>query len=113
MSYKLGFILSLFFIVELFLLACDLFTCQMVYTNLDAASVVAGNVISSKGGITEEVVKYIEDTTGGYIVGLTEEAPRFGDIYEFKVAKEVNTFTVFGQAREIAVVRGVVIGYYN
>lgn len=113
MSYKLGFILSLLFVVELFLLAGDLFTGQMVYTNLDAASVVAGNVISSKGGITEEVRQYIEETTGGYIVAITQGTPRFGDIFEYKVAKSINPMIVFSEAREISVIRGVVIGYYN
>lgn len=113
MSYKLGFILSLVFVVELFLLASDLFSSQMIYTNLDAASVVVGNVISSKGGITEEVVSYIEDTTGGYIVSITETTPKFGDIFTYKVAKNFKPSNIFGKQYEIAVVRGVVIGYYN
>lgn len=113
MSYKLGFILSLLFVVELFLLAGDLFTGQMIYTNLDAASVVVGSVISSKGGITEEVVNYIEDTTGGYIVSITSDTPKFGDIFTYKVAKSFKPSNIFGEETEIAVIRGVVIGYYN
>ena len=113
MSYKLGFILSLVFVVELFLLACDLFSGQMVYTNLDAASVAAGSVISSKGGITDEVVSYIEDTTGGHIEAVSNETPRFGDIFTYRIYKSYNPLTVFGEEHTISVTRGVVIGYYN
>ena len=113
MSYKLGFILSLLFVVELFLLAGDLFTSQIIYTNLDAASVIAGNVISSKGGITSEVVRYVEETTGGAIEAMSNETPRFGDVYEFKLSKSYKPLSGFGHVRTVSVVRGVVIGYYN
>lgn len=113
MSYKLGFVLSLIFILELFLLACDLFSGQILYTNLDAASVVAGNVISSKGGITSEVVRYVEDTTGAEIEAVSTETPRFGDVYTYRIFKSYKPLTGFGNVRTVSVTRGVVIGYYN
>ena len=113
MGYKIGFVLSLLLLVELFILAADVFSAQIIYTNLDAASLVAGNAISQSGGITEEVVRYIEETTGGYIVNITTGTPRFGDIYEYKVARSYQPMTAFGEEREISVIRGVVIGYYN
>ena len=59
MGYKVGFILSLLLVVELFVLAGDILTAQIIYTNLDAVSITAGNIISTKGEITEELKTYV------------------------------------------------------
>ena len=85
----------------------------MIYTNLDAASVTAGSIISSKGGITDEVVRYIEDTTGGHIEPVSNETPRFGDVYTYRIYKTFNPMTVLSEEHMISITRGVVIGYYN
>ena len=39
MASKVGFILSLLLVIELFVLAGDVFTAQIIYTNLDAMSI--------------------------------------------------------------------------
>mgnify|MGYP003292148147 CR=1 FL=1 len=67
MAYKVGFLLSLLLVVELFILAADVFSSQVIYTNLDAVSITAGNIISSKGGITDEVRTFVRNNTGGEI----------------------------------------------
>ena len=113
MGYKIGFILSLLLVVELFVLAGDLFSAQAIYTNLDAISVTAGNIISSKGGITNDLKQYVKDQTGGDITAVGNETPLYGSIYTFKISKEFNPMSRFNSASEISVVRSVVIGYYN
>ena len=59
MGSKVGFLLSLLLVVELFVLAGDVFSAQIIYTNLDAVSITAGNVISTKGEITDELRNYV------------------------------------------------------
>lgn len=113
MGYKLGFILSLLLVVELFILAGDIFSSQIIYTNLDAASITAGNIISSKGGITDEVISFVRNNTGGEITAVGDEAPLFGSIYTFKISKSYQPMNFFTGESEISVVRSVVIGYYN
>ena len=113
MGYKVGFLLSLVLVIELFVLAADLFSAQIIYTNLDAISITAGNIISSKGEITDELRQYIRDQTGGEITAVGDETPLFGSIYTFQIAKEFNPINRFTTKSEIVVVRSVVIGYYN
>ena len=113
MGSKVGFILSLLLVVELFVLAGDVFSAQIIYTNLDAVSITAGNVISTKGEITDELRNYVKSETGGEITPVGNETPMFGSVYTFKIAKEFKPMNGFTSKTEIAVVRSVVIGYYN
>lgn len=113
MGYKIGFILSLLLVVELFILAGDVFSSQVIYTNLDAISITAGNIISSKGGITDEVRTFVWNNTGGEITAVGDEAPLFGSIYTFKISKQYKPMNSFAKETEISVVRSVIIGYYN
>lgn len=113
MGYKVGFILSLLLIVELFILAGDIYSTQVIYTNLDAVSITAGNIISSKGGINNEVISYVRNNCGGEITAVGDEAPLFGSIYTFKISKNYKPMNFFTDVSEISVVRSVIIGYYN
>lgn len=113
MGYKIGFILSLLLVVELFILAGDLFSAQVIYTNLDAVSITAGNIISSKGGITDEVRTFVSSNTGGEIIAVGDDAPLFGSVYTFKIYKSYQPINSFIGKSEIFVIRSVIIGYYN
>ena len=85
MASKLGFILSLLLVIELFVLAGDIFTAQIIYTNLDAVSITAGNIISSKGEITNELKTYVREQTGGEISAVGNEVPLFGSVHWVKL----------------------------
>lgn len=113
MGYKVGFLLSLLLVAELFILAGDIFSAQIIYTNLDAVSLTAGNIISTKGCITKDVVDMVYEQTGGTIYAVGDEAPLFGSVYTFKITKEFKPMSKFNSETEISVVRSVVIGYYN
>ena len=113
MGYKVGFLLSLLLVIELFVLAADIFSAQIIYTNLDAISITAGNIISSKGQITNEVKNLVYQETGGEITSMGDESPLFGSVFTFKIWKEFNPMSPFTNNSEISVVRSVIIGYYN
>ena len=113
MAYKVGFLLSLLLLVQLFVLAGDLFSAQIIYTNLDAISITAGNIISSKGEITEDLRSYVYSQTGGEITAVGNETPMFGSVYTFQISKYFDPINQFTKPSTISVVRSVVIGYYN
>ncbi len=112
MGYKLGFILSMIFLAELFVFTGDLIAIQVIYTNLDAVSVVAGNLISSRGGLDEEIVNLVYDQSGGYIEAIGDETPMYGSVYHFKISREFNPWIMSSNPMNIAITRSVVIGYY-
>lgn len=113
MGYKVGFLLSLLLVVELFVLAGDILTAQIIYTNLDAISITAGNIISTKGEITEELKSYVRSETGGEISAVGDETPLFGSVYTFQISKDYKPMNGFTKQSQIVVVRSVIIGYYN
>ena len=112
MAYKLGMIISMLFLATLFVFTGDLISIQIIYTNLDAVSVVAGNLISIRGGIDQEIVNLVYEQSGGSIVALGDETPMLGAIYEYKISRDFTPWVMSNNPMEISVTRSVVIGYY-
>lgn len=112
MGYKLGLIISMLFLAQLFVFTGDLISIQVIYTNLDAVSVVAGNLISSRGGLDDYIVNLVYEQSGGYIEALSDETPMFGTVYEYKISRDFTPWVMSNNPVEITVVRSVVIGYY-
>ncbi len=113
MGSKLGFILSMLFLVQLFALVGDLMSIQFIYTNLDSVSVTAGYIISSKGEITSEVIELVQRETGATIKEIGESSHMIGQIFEYKIAKNYKAIIMSKEEIEIAVIRSIVIGYYS
>lgn len=113
MGSKLGFILSMLFLVQLFALVGDLMSVQFIYTNLDSISVTAGYLISMKGEITDDVKNLVFNQTGASIVQIGETSHMVGEIIEYKIAKNYKAIIMYKEEIEIAVVRSIVIGYYS
>ena len=113
MGSKLGFILSLLFLVQLFAMVGDLMSIQFIYTNLDAVSVTAGYLISTKGQITNEVIELVKNEANATIEQIGDSPALLGSTFEYRISKSYNAMIIDQKAIEIAVVRSVVIGYYN
>ena len=101
------------FIVQLFVFAADIISVQIIHSNLDAVSVTAGNIISSKGSINKDVITLVENEAGATIEAVGEETPLFGAVFEYKISKMYYPAFFVSKPMEIAVVRSVVIGFYN
>ena len=112
MAYKLGMIISMLFLATLFVFTGDLISIQIIYTNLDAVSVVAGNLISIRGGIDQEIVNLVYEQSGGHIEALGDETPMLGAVYEYKISRDFTPWVMSNNPMEISVSRSVVIGYY-
>ncbi len=112
MGYKLGFVLSLLFLVQLFALLGDIMSIQIIYTNIDAASITAGQLISRWGGINERVTEAVKNDAGAEIVQLEGSSVLVGQTFYYKVYKEYKPYVLQSESLEIAVCRSVIIGYY-
>ncbi len=110
MSYKLGFLLSLFFVIEVVAYTGDMCAINGIYTKLDAISVTAAHQISLNQGLTEEIKAFVYKETGGTIVALNKNVA-FGDTLRFKIYREYNCMIVSKEPMVISVVRSAVIGY--
>lgn len=113
MGSKMGFILSLLFVAQLFVMATDFIAIQMIYTNLDAVSVSVGYIISKKGGITQEAVDLVYQEAGAQIEQIGDTPQMIGEVFQYRIFKEYKSFTLMNRPTEIAVVRSVLIGYYS
>ena len=113
MGSKLGFILSLLFLVQLFAMVGDLMSIQFIYTNLDAVSLTAGYLISTKGQITDDVIELVKNEANATIEQIGDSPALLGSTFEYRISKPYNAMIINQKAIEIAVVRSVVIGYYN
>ena len=113
MAYKLGFVLSLVFIVQLFVLAGDIMSIQIIYTNLDAVSVTAGQSISKYGRISDDVIRLVENEAKAYIVAIGDESPMYGSLFEYKIYREYKPMIISSSDMEISITRSVMIGYQS
>ena len=113
MGSKLGFLLSLFFVIGLMGLSGDLASIQAIQTSLDAAGITAARRIALVGGIDGEVRALVEEECGGNIVSLEEDPVRIGDIYRFAIEKEYQPFVLSQEPVLVRIERSAVIGYLD
>lgn len=113
MSYKVGFLLSLVFIMSLFVLASDIVSIQIIYTNLDAVSLTVGNMISQKASITQEMKDLVYTQTGGNLVEVGENLKLLGTPFKYKITRSFDPVILKSEEMEITVVRSVIVGYIS
>ncbi|HBF68318.1 MAG TPA: hypothetical protein DDW20_03240 [Firmicutes bacterium] len=112
MGSKIGFILSLLFVAQLFAIGGDMMSIQFIYTNLDALSITVGNLISKSGGINDEIINLVKEENAS-IEPIGETSPLIGSVYKYKVFMNYDALIIDDKVMEIAVCRSVLIGYYS
>lgn len=113
MGSKIGLILSFLLVINIFILGSDLINIQIIYTNLDAVSMTAGQLIIENGGIDGGIADFVRERANASIVCVNNCTPRFGDTYTYSVTTFHDTIIMSQEPLEITIVRSVVIGYYN
>ncbi len=114
MANKLSFILSMFLLIQILAFSGDLFAIQMVYTNLDSLSISVSMLIASKGGITSDVIYFVEKSyQGAGIENLSDEEVKFGDPLSYRLYRSYNPLIFQKKAMVISVYRNAVIGYLS
>ena len=113
MGYKMGFILSLIFVIQIFLLGADILCVQVLYSELDSIALSAGYMIANDAGISQETADFVYETIGGTIACTKDCSPRFGDTLVYEVAVRYDPLIMQEGNMDIVVTRSTVIGYYN
>src|SRR5574344_1240222 len=94
MAYKLGFLLSLFFLIQIVCYTGDLSILQEMHSLLDATSITCAKKIAIAGGITGEVSAFVQEEAHASIIPLSSTAPRVGAIYVFKLYRSYKPLIV-------------------
>jgi hypothetical protein len=113
MAYKLGLLLSLFFVIEVIAFSGDLYFLSYIHSELDAVSLTASYEISMQGYITDYVKTYVQEKAHAYIVKVGDDTPRFGEALTFKVYRSYSPLIIANQTMTVSVTRSAVIGYFN
>ncbi|MCQ2772179.1 MAG: hypothetical protein MJ238_02740 [Bacilli bacterium] len=112
MASKLGFLLTLFFIVEVIAFSGDIYSVQAIHSSLDSAALTIAKRISLAGMITQEIVDLAERNKAT-ITPVTPGAVREGDIYVFTLSREYTPLVMSNSSITIGVTRSTVIGYLD
>ena len=113
MSYKIGFILSMVFVVMFFLFAGDLISLQFIYSDLDAKSVTISYLISEHGSLDNSFINSIEAKYGIDFVTADNYSPLFGDEVTYVIAKQYKPLIISQDEMTLSIKRTTVIGYYH
>ena len=113
MGSKLGFLLSLFFAIQVICLTSDLSSIQIIHSTLDTCSVTVAKKISISGGVTSEIRHFVKTNCGGTIVATGRGPYQVGDILTFQISKSFTPLIMSQKAMKITVTRSTVLGYLD
>ena len=113
MSYKLGFLLSISFVLMFFLLGVDIFSIQYAYGDLDAKSISISYRISQHGSLDNEFISSIEEAYHVDFECLSNCSPMFGDIVEYRLSTSIQTLVINDHHLTISLSRSTIIGFYS
>lgn len=113
MSYKVGFILSMIFVVMFFLLGSDLVCVQFIYSELDAKSIAISQLIAKHGSLDDDFIEQVENRYDIDFVTADNYAPLFGEEVTYVIAKEYNPVIISDETMTISIERTTVIGYLH
>ena len=110
MSNKLGLMLSLIVFMHSFLMIFDLYNIQLINTKLVIGSNYVNNLILKEGGVSEEIVEYVENVMHGNIYLDTANYPGPGKSLTYTIVIEYERIYT-KSIEEMSVSRSVLFGY--
>lgn len=113
MSYKLGILLSLVFVVAFLFLGMDMLNMSTMYSFLDSASVSIGYSIAKEARVDTEFLSSLEERYKVSFLSLSPSAPALGDVIDFVIGKEYNPLVLSKNVITIKASRTTVLGYYG
>lgn len=113
MSYKLGMILSLFFVVAFFLLGGDMIALSNAYASLDSVSISVGYLIAKSGRVDNAYLTSLENDYCFKFLTISPNNPVHGDVVDFVISREFDPLILSNTVITIKASRTTVIGYYG
>lgn len=112
MSYNIGLLLSVVYLIGILLLGGDIFCVTAVRNNLDAIALTVAYRISFEGRLSDATVSLVQ-SEGAEIRDLTHYTPPIGGTVIFEVYKEYVPIILQKSTMEIVVRRTAVVGFYE
>ena len=113
MSYKIGLILSMIFVVAFLLLGGDMLCLSAAYSALDSNSISIGYLIAKSGRVDEEYVSYLEGSFNVSFLSITPSNANSGDVIEFTIYRMYDPLIISTTPVRLTASRTTVIGYYG
>lgn len=113
MSYKIGLILSMIFVVAFLLLGGDMLCLSAAYSVLDSNSISIGYLIAKSGRVDEEYVSYLEGSFNVSFLSITPSNANSGDVIEFTIYRMYDPLIISTTPVRLTASRTTVIGYYG
>ena len=113
MSYKLGLILSMIFVVLFLLLGGDMMCLSAAYSYLDSHSISIGYLIAKTGRVDAEYISYLEESYKVQFEKISPTEPEIGDVVEYTIYRYYHPFIMANHDVKLTASRTTVIGYYG
>lgn len=113
MSYKLGLILSMVFVVLFLLLGGDMMCLSAAYSYLDSHSISIGYLIAKSGRVDAEYLSYLEESYKVHFEKISPTEPVIGDVVEYTIYRYYHPLIMANHDVKLTASRTTVIGYYG
>ena len=113
MSYKLGLLLSMIFVVLFLMLGGDMMCLSAAYSYLDSNSISIGYLIAKTGRVDNEYLGYLEQIYKVTFETISPSSPSVGDVVEFTVYRMYDPLIISSSEIKLTASRTTVIGYYG
>ena len=113
MSYKIGMLLSMIFVVLFLLLGGDMMCLSAAYSYLDSNSISIGYLIAKTGRADSEYLGYLEELYHLKFETISPSNPNPGDVLEFTVYRMYDPLIISNSEIKLTASRTTVIGYYG
>lgn len=112
MSYKMGLLLSLVFVMSVMLLGGDLVCLTSIHNQLDALSITVAHRFETDGALLESTKRFIEANQARIRV-QNDYVPAIGEEVTFTLYRPYQSFVMSNEEMMISVTRTAVVGYYR
>ena len=113
MSYNLGMIISMIFVVAFVLLGGDMYCIQSAYSNLDNASIAIGYLIAKSGRVDNNYLTMLEENYKVTFDHISSTSPQVGEVVDFTIYRMYSPLIMSVNEVKIVANRSTVIGYYG
>ena len=113
MSYKIGLILSMFFVVCFLLLGGDMLCLSSAYSSLDSTAITIGYLIAKTGRTDSEFQTYLSETYNINFETILPSQPQQGDVVKFVIYRYYDPLVLSTENIKLSASRTTVVGYYG
>ena len=113
MSYNLGMIISMIFVVAFVLLGGDMYCVQSAYSSLDNTSIAIEYLIAKSGRADLDYLHTLEENYKVTFDHISSTSPQVGEVVDFTIYRMYSPLIMSVNEVKIVANRSTVIGYYG